>query len=237
MPVQPPTDTGEQGLGGHRGLLVVACVFAVVGGYLDAYSYLAHGNVFANAQTGNVIFLAVYASAGRWWEAARHLPPIGAFALGVAVAKWLGVRAQKREFRATLLCQAGEMVVLSGLAAFAGHLPDAAVVPVISFVAALQNTSFSTIGPWSFNSTMTTGNLRSAVSGLVLWSAGRDPGANRAKAVALGAVCGSFFLGAVAGGNYTRRDQGHALVPCVALVGLGSFLTWRERRRRLEARP
>ena len=219
----------------HRGLLVVACVFAVVGGYLDAYSYLAHGKVFANAQTGNFIFLAVYASAGQWLEAARHLPPIGAFALGVAAAKWLGVGEQKREFRATLWCQAFEIVILSGLAVFADHLPDAGVVPVISFVAALQNTSFSTIGPWSFNSTMITGNLRSAVSGLMLWSAGRDSEANRAKTIALGAICASFLLGGVAGGSYTRWDQRHALVPCVAVVALGSFLTWRERRRRLEA--
>ena len=235
-PAPPPANTNAGGLRDTGGLLVIACVFAVVGGYLDAYSYLAHGNVFANAQTGNVIFLAVYASAGRWREAARHVPPIGAFALGVAAAKWLGVRAQKREFRATLLCQTCEIAILSGLAVFAEHLPNTGVVPVISFVAALQNTSFSTIGPWSFNSTMTTGNLRSAVSGLVLWLAGRDAEANRAKAVALGAVCGSFLLGAVAGGSYTRWDQGHALVPCVALVGLGSLLTWQERRRRLKAR-
>ncbi|HWO33371.1 MAG TPA: hypothetical protein VNO32_31620, partial [Candidatus Acidoferrum sp.] len=31
------------------GLLVIACLFATAGGYMDAYSYLAHGHVFANA--------------------------------------------------------------------------------------------------------------------------------------------------------------------------------------------
>src|SRR5580658_11208123 len=58
----------------NSGLLLVACLFATVGGYLDAYSYLAHGHVFANAQTGNVIFFSVYATKGEWAKAARHLP-------------------------------------------------------------------------------------------------------------------------------------------------------------------
>ena len=39
---------------------------------------------------------------------------------------------------------------------------DASVVPLISFVATLQNTSFDRVGPWPFNSAMTTGNLRNA---------------------------------------------------------------------------
>ena len=215
----------------NRGLLRIACVFAVVGGYLDAYSYLAHGHVFANAQTGNVVFLGVDASGGQWQDAARHLPPIAAFACGVAVARRFGVRTRKQTFHATLLCQACEAVTLAGLAASASRLPDAWVVSIISFVAALQNTSFSAVGSWSFNTAMTTGNLRTAVSGLVLWRMGRDPAENRRKAAALGSICLAFFLGAVTGGVGTRWDSRHALWPCVGVVAIGLLLTWRERER------
>src|SRR5580658_5472988 len=90
------------------GLLLLACLFATVGGYLDAYSYLAHGHVFANSQTGNVIFFSVYASESEWGKAARHLPPIIAFSIGVAVAKLLGSRPTKDSLRATMVCQAVE---------------------------------------------------------------------------------------------------------------------------------
>ena len=211
-------------------LLGIACLFAVVGGYLDAYSYLTHGHVFANAQTGNVVFLALAASSGQWEDAARHLPPIAAFACGVAAAKRMGVQPRKRTFHATLLCQACEGMILGGLAV-ARHLPDACAVSIISFVAALQNTSFNAIGPWSFNTAMTTGNLRDAVSGFLLWIMGRDPAENRRKAIALGAICLTFFLGAAAGGGYTRWDGDHALWPCVGLVATGFLLTWRERNR------
>ena len=215
-----------------RPLLLIACLFTVVGGYLDAYAYLAHGHVFANAQTGNVILAAVAASTGQWTRAARHLPPIMAFALGVAVAQWLGVRTEKREFRATLFCQALEIVILAALAVFAERLPDAGVVPTLSFVAALQNTSFSHVGPWSFTSPMTTGNLRGAVSGLTRWLLGRDAARNRGQAIVLGWVCLSFAAGAVGGSACTRREAGYALLPCLVLVAAGFVLTWRERHRR-----
>lgn len=49
-------------------------------------------------------------------------------------------------------------------------------MPLIAFSAALQNTSFSNIGPWQFTSAMTTSNLRSAVSGWVQLALGEtDP--------------------------------------------------------------
>jgi uncharacterized membrane protein YoaK (UPF0700 family) len=167
---------------------------------------------------------------GQWAQAARHLPPIAAFALGVAAAKLLEVRPQKRPFRATLICQAFELVTLAVLAVVGARLPDACVVPMISFVAAIQFTSFRSIGPWSFNSAMITANLRQAISGLVLWMAGREATENRDKAVALSLISLFFLLGALCGGFYTRLEEKHALAPCVAIVAAGFLLTWRKRR-------
>ncbi len=37
--------------------LTVGVLLAVVGGFLDAYTYLLRGHVFANAQTGNIVLL------------------------------------------------------------------------------------------------------------------------------------------------------------------------------------
>jgi uncharacterized membrane protein YoaK (UPF0700 family) len=212
------------------GLLVIACLFAVAGGYMDAYSYLAHDHVFANAQTGNFVFFSVYASGGQWGRAARHLPPIVAFSLGVVVSKLLGIHSHKDSFRVTLLCQGIELSILAALAVVGDRLPNACVVPIISFVAALQNTSFDRVGSWPFNSAMTTGNLRDATSGLVLWIAGREPAENRHKAITLGLICISFLAGALCGGGYTRLGAGHALLPCLAVIAAASLLTWRRHR-------
>ena len=216
------------------GLLMIACVFAMAGGYMDAYAYLAHGHVFANAQTGNVVLFSVFASGGQWAQAVRHLPPIAAFALGVAAAKLLGARPQKRTYRATLICQAFELVTLAVLAVVGARLPDACVVPMISFVAALQFTSFRSIGSWSFNSAMITANLREAITGLVLWRKGREATENRDKAIAMSLISLFFLVGALCGGFYTRLEEKHALAPCVAIVTAGFLLTWRKRRMQIQ---
>ena len=34
---------------------ITGSLLALVGGFLDAYTYLCRGNVFANAQTGNIV--------------------------------------------------------------------------------------------------------------------------------------------------------------------------------------
>jgi uncharacterized membrane protein YoaK (UPF0700 family) len=217
------------------GQLTTACLFAVVGGYMDAYSYLAHGQVFANTQTGNFVLFSLYASQGHWSQAVRHVPPILAFSLGVAVASGLKVHAKTKTWQAPLLCQAFELAILTVLAAVGARLPDASVVPLISFVAALQYTSFNRVGPWSFSSPMNTGNLREATSGWVLWSAGREATADRRKAIILSLICFSFLVGALCGSSYTRRNLAHALWPCVAVVAVGFLLTCRERCRAARA--
>ena len=211
-------------------MVVIECVFTLTGGFLDAYAFIAHDHVFANAQTGNVVYFAVYATEGNWPQAVRHVPPIIAFICGVTAPKLLGSRSQKREYRTTLKCQCIELIVLFVLALFASRLPDEIVVPVISFVAALQITSFDALGPWSFNSAMTTGNLKSAVIGSVLWLLGYEPLKNRGKAIVSWVACLSFLLGALLGGFYTRRHESHALVPCIVLVSIGIILSWYKHR-------
>src|SRR5580698_3208158 len=121
--------------------------------------------------------------------------------------------------------------ILAALAAVGVRLPDASVVPLLSFVAALQYTSLNRVGAWPFSSAMMTGNLRDVTASLVQWSAGRETAANRSKAITLTLICVSFVIGALCGGCYTRLNGVHALVPCVAIVATGFLLTCWERRR------
>ena len=68
---------------------LVGALLALTGGFLDAYSYLTRGGVFANAQTGNMVLLGLRLSEQRWSEALRYLIPILAFAAGVLLAEWM----------------------------------------------------------------------------------------------------------------------------------------------------
>jgi hypothetical protein len=51
--------------GGQRLSAVMASVLATTaGGAMDAWVYLAHGHVFANAQTGNIVLMGVALAGG-----------------------------------------------------------------------------------------------------------------------------------------------------------------------------
>lgn len=130
-------------LSSARGVLIIAMFFTIAGGFMDAYSYLARGHVFANAQTGNIVLFAVYSSEGDWQAATRTIPPIVAYAAGIAVANLLRTTPRRHTFQATLICQVLELFVLLTLWGFGGLVPNIWAVPMVSFCSALQNASFS----------------------------------------------------------------------------------------------
>ena len=56
------------------------------GGFLDAYTYIYRGGVFANAQTGNLVMLGLNIAQGHWISTIRYLIPIAAFIAGTMLA-------------------------------------------------------------------------------------------------------------------------------------------------------
>ena len=56
-------------------------LLATTGGLLDAIVYLNHGHVFANAMTGNVIFLGIAILGRDWVDIVPHLVPLAASSL------------------------------------------------------------------------------------------------------------------------------------------------------------
>ena len=64
----------------------LAILLAVSGGFMDAYTYTFRGEVFANAQTGNMLLLGVSISERNWPEVVRYLFPVLAFAAGIMLA-------------------------------------------------------------------------------------------------------------------------------------------------------
>ena len=51
--------------------VLVGSLLVLTGGFLDAYSYLCRGEVFANAQTGNIVLLGIQIAEGDWSMALR----------------------------------------------------------------------------------------------------------------------------------------------------------------------
>ena len=90
---------------------------AVTGGYLDAYTYLCRGHVFANAETGNMVLLGINLVTGQWSAAVKYIPPIFClFFLAGAVAEWMRGRGAWPE-RQAALAPAGAALELAVLLA------------------------------------------------------------------------------------------------------------------------
>ena len=205
--------------------LRVAMLLSMAGGFLDAFTWLAHGGVFANAQTGNVVLLGVFAAAGQWSQAVRHGPPIVAFLLGVFIAHRLRVHGSRRGARrAALFSLIFEIAVLTVIAVLPSHFPDLPVVLGVAFVAALQSCSFATVEDWSYCSVMTTGNLRRTAEALFDGiMAPRDPEALY-QARVFATICTTFCLGAGVGAFATDHLANAALVAPIVLLALALLL-------------
>ncbi|MGB8452414.1 MAG: YoaK family protein [Anaerocolumna sp.] len=143
--------------------VVFGILLAIAGGFLDAYTYIGRDGVFANAQTGNIVLLGVYASQGKWAEALLHLPPIIAFIIGVLATEAIRAKSAhlfSRDWKRAVLIL--EVIVLFIVGFIPYSMPDIVVVVTISFVTSVQVQSFRKLVGSPYATTMCTGNLRSA---------------------------------------------------------------------------
>ena len=67
--------------------MALVYILAMSGGFMDAYSYMCRGEVFANAQTGNILLMAVNLAKGNFGTALRYFAPVMAFIAGVVLAQ------------------------------------------------------------------------------------------------------------------------------------------------------
>lgn len=178
-------------------------LLAVVGGFLDAYTFVGRGGVFCNAQTGNIVLLGVYLSTGRWQLALDHIPPIFAFVLGVFSAEAIKRNQSPLHYldwkRIILLI---ETVVLFLIGFIPESAPNMIVTATVSLVASIQVSSFRKLVDSQFNTTMSTGNLRSASQALYLAITQKNEDA-AIRSIRYFAVILSFFSGALVGGIIT----------------------------------
>lgn len=194
---------------------------------MDAWVYMDHGHVFANAQTANVVLFGIHVAAGDLAAAARHVPSIVAFILGLVSSRLTGAWLKKAGLNSRNVRLTVECVLLVALALIASRLPNGAVTACVGFLAAVQITSLSHIGDVTFNTGMTTGNLLGAFSAASAVLYDRASKKDRTRAIALGSMCLAFAAGAVLGGFCTLHIGDQTLFVTAAMVGLAILLMWR----------
>lgn len=141
-------------------------LLAIVGGFLDAYTFICRGQVFANAQTGNIVLVGIELTKGDLEQAVMALLPILAFIVGIIVTE----RIKDFKFPSMTFVTGTEriilfieIIVLFIIGFIPTTVPNIFVTVPISFVSSVQIASFGKLVDSPYSTTMCTGNLRSAL--------------------------------------------------------------------------
>ena len=193
---------------------LLCALLTITGGFLDVYTYITRGHVFANAQTGNVVLLGLNLAEGNIKEVAFYLFPIIAFALGILFTEW--IRAKFKEY--DLLHWRQIVVFYEALLLFfpafmASGMWDTAVNILVSFVCAVQVESFRKVNGHSVATTMCTGNLRSATEQIFHYVRTRDPDTKK-TILSYYEIVVFFALGATLGAALSALFAEKAILFC-----------------------
>lgn len=198
---------------------LVGVLLAIAGGYLDVYTYICRGGVFANAQTGNIVLLGINMADQNWDKILFYTYPILAFMAGILITEY--VRRKYRynpglHWRQIVIVI--EFLVLWVIAFTPSGVYDDLINSAVSFVCSMQVESFRRFNGSAYATTMCTGNLRSATEQLFLYNTTRDKTA-RNKSLQYYGIIIFFILGAVLGTMITRVFlERSVLIVCLLLL-------------------
>lgn len=197
----------------------------VVAGFFGAYTYSIRGNVFCNAQTGNVVLLGLALGAGEWSRALYYLIPISAYLAGAFFSELLPNPVKRRlPLRWDTLFIGIEMLVVLAL----GLVPESAPVQIsqvaINFIASMQYNTFRQAEGVPMATTFATNHIRQIGVSLAKELKHRrgDMEADRKKLLLHLKMLAFFLAGAVAGTVCCRLFVGRAI--WATLLPLGFIL-------------
>lgn len=196
----------------------LGALLTITGGFLDAYTYLLRGNVFANAQTGNIVLLGVHLAKGEINHALFYLLPILAFVLGILICELFRKKFQQStRFHWRQWIVALEIILLF----ITGFLPSGVLDPIvnitISFICAMQVQCFQKINGNAFATTMCTGNLRAGTDALFQFMQTRDTALGK-KSIQYYSIIVFFILGAALGVLAIQLAGIHAVWFCCVFL-------------------
>ncbi len=185
-----------------------------VSGFWGAFTYLLRGNVFCNAQTGNVVLMGLALGSGDIREGLYYLVPIFAYLAGSFISEILP-NPIKRSIKIrwdTLLIGIEIIVVI-----FIGFVPESAPVQIsqvaINFIASMQYNTFRQAQGTPMATTFATNHIRQIGIGLAkeFHHRNSDDKSHRPKLAKHTIMLLYFLLGAVIGTVFCNMIKGRAM--------------------------
>lgn len=180
--------------------LIFGMLLAFVGGFMDLYSYMVRGNVFATGQTGNFVLVAVALAEKNYIEMFHAAMPIVSFWIGIFIA-WHIFYSYFKEKQ--LLWKRGILTIEIFILFITGFIPCSyphiIANTLVSFAAALQFCAFRKFGTdEAYASVFCTGNMRSCADNYYKGIVRKEKQCLK-KALRYSYILISFFSGAIIG--------------------------------------
>ena len=128
---------------------------------MDAYSYLYRGEVFANAQTGNMLLFGVNAAGGDFAEAMKYFWPVITFTVGIILADFIRSRIQDVHVTGGRSFSWEKCLAFVSLCAGSRPVTERSANMLISLACGMQVETFRSFRGNGIATTMCIGNLRS----------------------------------------------------------------------------
>ena len=189
-------------------------ILIAIGGFFGAYTFIVRGNVFCNAQTGNVVLMGIAFGSGEWGKGFYYFIPISAYLLGAFVSE-LVPNTVKHCFLIrweTLLIgiEIGVVIIL-------GMIPDSMPVQIsqviINFIASMQYNTFRQAEGFPMATTFATNHIRQIGVGLAkeVKQLLHGEERHREKLVRHSQMFLYFVAGSVIGTIFCNRMHGRAI--------------------------
>ena len=206
--------------------LILGTLLALSGGLMDAYSFILRGHVFANAQTGNILFLGIYLCSGQWEQVLHYLFPVAGFPAGIFISELMHLsRLRPVHWKQTILAAEAFLLLL------VPFIPlDLFANSLTSFVCGMQVQTFRKLKGHPFATTMCIGNLRSGTVSFVTWLCRKDHRHLR-SAAAYYYVILCFVAGAVLGNALAPVTGLYTITGCSLLLASSWIVLHFQHRR------
>ena len=208
--------------------LQIMFILTLIGGFLDSYSYVTRGGVFAFAQTGNLVLLSINICYGNLDKIVRYVMPIIAFILGTTLVRIF----EKKHKYMKIVHWRQVIIVFEGIIlALVGFIPEnlnKLACLLISFVMCIRD-RFRRFNGVDLMTTMCTGNLKKATDRLIDYFYTKDNNLLKASFTTYSAIL-IFILGCIIGTltSIVYSTKSILILPVIILI---AFIIMHETER------
>lgn len=190
-------------------------------GYLGAFTFNLRGGVFCNAQTGNMVLMAIELGRANWMKALYYLIPLCAYIAGAVISEWLPERVNRLHMlRWDTILISFEIIAIFLL----GLLPESAPFQIsqitINFICSMQYNTFRQAQRVPMATTFCTNHVRQIGIHLVKWRTDKTDIASRNRILIHITMLAVFVAGGILSTAFGTYFYGKTVWGACVLLGI-----------------